>query len=441
VQENILKSFIKHSEGLVRELEVEVPADKVDATFAEYYHKYRKDIRIPGFRPGKAPLTIIKSKFQDSITEDVLDELIRSTFEQAIKDNSLDVASRPTFPNHELKEGTPLKYTIRLEVMPQIDSVDYSGLSLPESKMEVEDSEVNDLVEHLRKRNADIRPVNRPAKSDDILKLNMKKLEDPGNVLQKDEFNDVEIDLSSELTMKDFRDGLTGATAGDDREITINYPSDYSDERFAGKMLKYYCHILSVSERVLPEISDSFAKQMGKFETMLELRLRIREDIKAQKESDQLKWKKHEITHQIVDKNPLLVPEGMIQNYLDNLMEDFKKNYKDFDEKVVREQYRPSAVNAIKWYLLSNRLAELEKIEVLPIDTENWIKAFALKYQMDDEKAKEVLSKSGRAQEIRDSILEDKIFDFLLGKVTFVPADKWKHEENAITPQDEAKEL
>ena len=436
-----MKSFIKHSDGLVREIEVEIPTEKVDATFAEYYHKYRKDVRVPGFRPGKAPLSIIKSKFSDAILEDVLDELIRSTFPQVIKDNSLDIASRPTFPNHELREGTPLKYTIRLEVMPKIDSVVFEGLQLPKEEIQVADSEVDDVVERLRKQNSQIERVDRPAKIADILKINMKKLEDPENVLKKDEFNDIEIDLSSGLTVKEFREGLAGAVAGDEREITINYPADYSDDRFAGKMLKYSCHVLSVNERILPEISDFFAKQMGKFETMLELRLRIREDIKIQKEANRLKWKKGDITHQILDKNPLIVPEGMIQNYMENLIEDFKKSYKDFDEKAIREQYRPTAVNAIKWHLLSNRLAELEKIEVLPTDTENWIKGFAEKYQMDIEKAREVLSKSGRTQEIRDSILEDKIFDFLLGKVIYLPADKLKNTDNKDTLQEEKQEL
>ncbi len=161
-----MKSFIKHSEGLVREIEVEIPAEKVDATFAEYYHKYRKEVKIPGFRPGKAPLSIIKSKFHDAIFEDVLDELIRSTFPQVVKDNSLDIASRPTFPSHELKEGTPLKYTIRLEVMPQIDKVVFDNLQLPETDIQVADSEVDDLVEHLRKRNARVDIVNRPAKAE-----------------------------------------------------------------------------------------------------------------------------------------------------------------------------------------------------------------------------------------------------------------------------------
>ncbi len=269
----------------------------------------------------------------------------------------------------------------------------------------------------------------------------MKKLEDAEKVLKNDEFKDIEIDLSSDLTIKEFKEGLAGLSAGEDKEMTINYPSDYSDERFAGKTLKYHCHVLSVGEKILPDISDAFAKQMGKFETMLELRLRIREDIKSQKEIDHLKWKKGEITHLILDKNPLIIPEGMIQNYLDNLIEDFRKNYKDFDEKTVREQYRPTAVNAVKWHLLSNRLAELEKIEVLPADTENWINGFAERYKMDTEKAREVLSKSGRTQEIRDSILEDKIFDFLLSKVTYLPADKLERADKKDAPQEEKQEL
>lgn len=421
-----MKSSIKSAKGLLRELEIEVPVDLVDAAFAEAYHKYRKDAQIKGFRPGKAPLAVIKSKFNDDIREDVLSELIKKSYPLAVKEQNLHVASYPALGDYTLNEGEPLRYVAHVEVMPEILNVKYDGLKLPVDEIQVFDSEVDAVVDYLRKKHAEIRPVSRPAQANDILVVDLVKLEDPSNILKGNEFKGNEIDLSSSLTVKEFRDSMVGLNAGEEKEVTVNYPPDYSDERFSGKTLKYRCLVKEVREKILPEPNDSFAKTVGGVETILELRLKIREDLKKQKETEQEKWKKNELTRQMIDLNPFDVPEAMVQNYLDGMVEDFSKNYKNFDEKQVREQYRPVAVNSIKWHLLSSRLAELEKIEVLPIDTENWIKRFADNYQMDVARAKEVLSNSGRIQEIRDSILEEKILEFLLSKVSFVSLDTFK---------------
>jgi trigger factor len=415
-----LKSTIKASEGLIREIEIEVPTETVDATFAEIYHRYRKEAKIPGFRPGKAPLAMIKSRFRDAIYDDVLEELIRNSYPQAIKELELDVISRPTIPKYELEEGNPLKYIAKIEVMPVIEKIICDGFELPVIEVEVTDDDVKTVIEYLRKKHSEIRPVDRPASDTDVLEADLIKLEDPSNILKGNEFKGNEVDLSSPTTVKEFREALIGIKTGEDREVTVNYPSDYSDDHFAGKMLKYRCRVTAVKERILPPEDDAFAKQVGA-ETYLELRLKIREDLKKQKQSDQDKWKRSELTRQFLAKNPVTIPEVMLEDYLNRVVEDHKKNYKDSDEKKVREQYRPMGINWISWNLLMNRLAELEKIEVLPIDTENWIKRFAENYRMEIDKAREALAKSGRIQEIRESILEDKIFDFLFSKVTYKP--------------------
>lgn len=436
-----MKSVIKLSEGLVRELEIEIPVEVVDAAFAEAYHKYCKEAKIPGFRPGKAPLSVIKSRFNEAIIDDVLNDLIKKSYPEAVKEQNLAVASMPTIPNFELKEGVPLKYTARLEVMPQIDVVNCDGLELPKIEIEINDSEVDSVVEYLRKKQSEVRLVDRPAAEADILTADLTKLEDLSNILQGNEFKANEIDLSSPMTVKEFRETLVGIKAGEERELTVNYPADYSDDRFAGKSLKYLCRVTEVKERILPEMTDSFAKQIGGVETLLELRLKIRDDLKKQKEADYDKAKRNDLMRQMLEKNLFDIPEAMISDYLDAVVKDHKKNYENYDEKQVREQYRPMAVNWIRWQLLINRLAELEKIEVSPIDTENWIKRFSENYRMETDKAKEVLSKSGRIQEIRDSILEDKIFDFLFQKVTIRPMTanqpeaETKNDKNNITEE------
>ena len=418
-----MKSTIKSSDGLVREIEIEVPADLVDSAFAEAYHKYRSEGKIKGFRPGKAPLTVIKSKFGDAIHDDVLQELISKSYPEAIREHKLDVASHPSFPSLDLKEGNSLVYIAKVEVMPEIEKIDYDGLKLPQIEFEVKDDEVDMVVEYLRKKNAELRPVERAAEKEDSLVIDLEKLEDVNKVLDRDKFEDFEVDLGSKHTVTEFREALIGANKGDDREVQVSYADDYADEKFAGKSIKYKCHVKEIKEHILPEPNDAFAKQLGETETFLELRLKIRDDLKKQKELEQRKHNQDEIRRQLLEKNKVDLPDSMVKNYLESLAEDMKKNNQPFEEDKLEEQYRPLAETSLGWSMLMNRLAEDEKIEVLPSDTENWIKRFAESYKMEPDKAKEMLAQTGRIQEIREKILEDKIFEFLTSKATFEPVE------------------
>jgi len=417
-----LRCEIKLSEGLRREIEVEIPAETVDSAFAEMYDKYRKEVKVKGFRPGKVPMNIVKSKFQDEIHHDIIEELIEKSYPEAIKEQKLKVASLPDFSDYNLKEGSSFKYTAKLEVLPEVENVDYEGLVLPKEEIRIEDSEVNDVIQYLREKKAEIRPISRAAAEQDVLLVDLIKTDDPDNAIDLSEFKDFELDLSSRMTVKEFKEVLKGASAGEEREVKVEYPRDFSNEKLAGKTVKFLAKVKEVRERIIPAESDAFAKSMGRGETMLEMRLKVREDLKRQREHDRMHWEKDEIMRQVLEKNQIPIPETFITRYLDAVVEDMKKGKDPFDEKEVRENYRPVAINAIRWDFLMDRLIELEKIEVLPSDTENWIKGFAEAYKMDVPKAKEVLTQSGKTKEIRDKILDNKVFDFLMSKVKYVEA-------------------
>ena len=314
-----------------------------------------------------------------------------------------------------------MTYTVAVEIMPEIENVNYDGLQLPDDKIEVRDSEIDAVVEYLRKKQAEIRKVDRPATEEDILLVDLEKIDDPDNALKEKEFKDYEVELGGGYTVKEFKEGLAGTKAGDSKEITVLYPEDYSVDFLKGKKIKYLCKIKEVKERILPPENDAFARSQGNVATMLELRLKIREDLKQQKKMDQFQWRKEEIRRQMLEKNKIDIPESMRESFIDSIVEEYKEKERTFDEAEVRKQYRPLAEDGIRWNLLYDRITETENIEVLPADTENWIKGFAEKGNLDIEKAREMLSKSGKIGEIRNTILEDKLFQFLISKAELVP--------------------
>ncbi len=427
-----MKSEIVKSDGLVREIAVEIDVDRVKQEFEKTFGEYRKNAKIKGFRPGKAPMNVIRQKFSEVAREDVLEKLVEESYPKVLQENKINAATHPTFPAVFIEEGKPLTYTARVEVMPVITEVNYNELKLPIDKVEVRDPEVEVVIDYLRKKHSTLRKVDREVNKNDVVKADLTKEEDESRVLDENEYKDMEIDLGSDIIVKDFKTALPGHKAGEEVEIPVKYPDDYGNKALAGKAIKYKAKINEVNERILPELNDAFAKQIGETETYLELRLKIREDLKKQKEMEMEKYHRNEVQRQFIENNQFGIPEGMVQNYLERTYEQQKKQNPDLDRDVFLNSYRHIAENGLRWTLLTNKISESEKIEVSQQDTETWIKSFADNYNMTLEQAQEALSKSGKIQEIRDSILDEKIMDHLMSKVTYFPLEDMKDTENKM---------
>ena len=417
-------------EGLKRELNIQVPVEVVSEAYAKIYSEYRKKANIKGFRQGKAPLDVIRRKFKDEATHDLIDDLVKKYFVQALEEKKLDPIGEPVISKIDVDEGKPLTFTIGIEVMPEIDSVKYENLVVEEPEIEIPDKMVDNVVERLRLNASDVRAVDRPAGEKDIVICDLEITEgdvDPGPVPMTNQ----EIDLSDEYTVNEFREGLLGAKRDDNRDLAVVYPEEYADEKFAGKTVTYKVHVKEVKERILPMINDDFAKQTGGGETLLELRMSIRKGLEENARGDIRKADKKQIVDQVVEQNAIDVPGSMSESYLNGVIKDIREHEKNIDEEQIRDQYRPLAQHAVRWYFLYHRLATQENIKAEPADIDQWTQRFADNYHMDITRAKEILAKSGRAEEIKDGILEEKVVDFLMARARVkkvAPANKEGNE-------------
>jgi trigger factor len=419
-----VKVEIKHGEGLVRELTVELPADTVNSEMEKAFADIRRKAEIKGFRKGHAPMNLIRSNYADQVKADVAEELLKSSYAKAVEEKTLRVASPPTVTALDYQDDGALRYTAHVEVLPEIEKVVYDGLELSSEEIVVEDSEVDGYLEYLRKQLAEHRTVERPATEDDRLVVDLKKLHDPNLVLKTDEFPNTEIDLANPMTVREFREHLVGTKAGEEKEIEIKYADDYPDKVFAGATIKYRAQVKAVKERILAEVNDGFAKQTKKAETLLELRLKLREEITKQKEQSRNRDYKQQIVAQVAAFNPIPVPQAMVDRFTDEAVAEFKEANPEADESQIRDSYREIGTHTLRWNLLVQRLAEIERIEVSSADTENVIKRFAETYQTTPEKAKEFLSRTGKIADIRDSLIEEKVIDFLVSKARVVKTGK-----------------
>jgi len=405
-------------EGLKRELNIEVPAEVVGDAYVRAYEQIRKKAKIDGFRPGKAPINVIRNRFKPEATAEIVDELINRFYHEAVREKKLEPVGTPVLTRVDVDEGKPLIFTLGIEVLPELEAIARDGLEVNEPDGSVADKDVDELLASIRHDAASLRTVNRAAEKSDVVICDLEPIAGAVEGIGDMPLSNQEIDLESPRTVEPFKKGLTGARQDEMREVILTYPENHEDKQFAGKTVTFRVVAKEIKERVLPELNDAFAKRVGMGETLLELRLSLRQRLEQERRAEIGRMQKRQIIDQMVGRNVFDVPETMVESYLKNIVEDHREHDPKADEKQIREKYRPAGINMVRWYLLYHRLAVLEKIEVSPEDTENWIKRFAENYRMDAGRAKEILNKTGRQAEIRDGILEDKVLAFLLSKAT-----------------------
>jgi trigger factor len=416
-----VKVEVKEVEQLVRELSVEISADVVNGEMEKAFADLRRNATVKGFRKGKAPMNIIKSMYGDDVKSDVADELIRSSYPKAIEEKKLDVASRPQVTTIGFDDSGGFTYTAKVEVLPEIGSVDCNKLQVSSVDIEVKDKDVDAVAESIRAMYADFRPVDREVQEKDLVVVDLKKVYDPQLVLKDDVMRDMEVDLARAYTVKEFKEQLPGMKAGGEKEIEVVYDEDYPDRGFAGARIKYLCTVKEVKERVLPEFNDAFARRTGQAETALELKIKIRENLKRRYAEDQKRIQKNQIIGQMCEQNQFPLPQSMVEDYLDAMVEEEKGDNRHLDEAEFRRQFRGIAVNTLRWHMLYRHIAEQEKIEVSASDSEKLITALAADYKTTYEQAKQALEKSGKIASLKDTLLEEKVLDFLIGRAKVVP--------------------
>jgi trigger factor len=411
-----VKHEIHEGENWQRDLKVEVDADEVQSRFDEIYKQLRSEAKIPGFRPGKAPLSTIKTRFGDAAAQEVLEKLMEESFRKALRESGLDAISPPRIKDVDFGEGKPLIYTAQLEVRPEITLEKYTGFTLKRMDDRVSETEIQNMLEYLQRQNAELAAVERPAKEGDFVIADLEVIDETSGKLEEKNFTGVQIEMVSDGLPGQFLSALAGSQAGDVREFEVNYPADHFDKRFAGNKVRYRANIQAVKEMHLPELNEEFFRQFGdEINSVEDLREKLRENIAERKANDVKEALKEEAIKEVIDKNRFELPPSMVEQFLDNVVEDYRQRSKqEFDEKELRERYRALAIRQIRWNLLYHEIAKQEKIDVTQADLDAWLQKFADNYNITLEEARQEISKSRQIADLRETILESKVVDFII---------------------------
>jgi len=422
-----LKIQVNKEKDWKRTLEIEIEKERVDSEYEQVFKDIKIKSKIPGFRQGKAPMDLIKSRFKDLATEDVRINLIKQALKDALEEVKLepistsDIILIPPLENIELEPGLPLKFKAEIEVLPQIDVKDYRGLAVTKKKFEVKDEDVEKNIKYLKEQNATLKPVERKAKEGDFILVDLEKF--PAKNIKEEKAKDQQVFLGKQNLLPEFFDAFKNSQAGEQKEFEVFYPTDYRDKELAGKKVKYKVKIKEIKEKVFPEVDDIFAKSLG-FSDYLDMRFRIKKDLERKAEQESLRDLKAQLVKKVIEKNSFEVPKSLLKDYLDSVVDDFKKSKEKIDEKKIRAQNEKVGKDRIRWIILLQEIAKKERVEVTSDDVKDWIKKFAQNYNLTQEKAKEILAKGKKLEDIKESILEDKVLDLLLRNAIIVEEEK-----------------
>jgi trigger factor len=370
-----------------RELAIEIPADIVRGKTEEIASMYQRKARIPGFRAGRAPASVILRHFHDDIQGEVAQTLVPKYFEDAVKAKDFSVVGQPRFEEVKLEDGKPLKFKATFEVLPDFELKNYRGIEVEEGSAEVTDEDVAKALEQIRERASSFEVVTDRATADgDSLIVNYKGLDAASPQAAPVEAKDATVLMGGEGTVAEFTENLRGTRAGDKREFDVHYPADYAHKTLAGKTLHYSVEVQSIKKKVVPAADDELAKSVSEFQTLEELRAKMRADLAVQKKQQAEAETKRKLLEKLVEMHSFALPQTLVEMQLDRkiervagrlMMQHIDPRSLSVDWSKVREDSRPDAEKEVRGSLLLEKIAEAEKIEVSDEELDETIRELA----------------------------------------------------------------
>jgi trigger factor len=413
-----------------KNLDIEIPQEVVDQEITHIAQEFARRARVPGFRPGKAPIGVVKTRFRDEILSEMMQHLMPKYVGDAIEERKLEIVHAPRFESVDYAPGQPLRFKAVFEVYPNLDISNYVGIPVEEPSSKVEDSEVEASLKKLQEEMAELVPVeeDRPIKEGDFAEISfsgtIEGSEEPPVTAQK-----AVAEIGGRTTLKDFSDNLLGAKVNDEKTFTVQYRADYPEPKLAGRTIEYKVTVDAIKQKEIPEINDEFAQRLGDYKTLDALKAKIREDIEKHKHENANEQIREKLLEWLEDNNQFELPESLIERQLkirvQRLLRDLSRQginpqRLDVDWSKIREDQLQQATRDVKGSLILEYISLKENIAVSDEEIEAEIDKIAAETNRPREKVKEVLSRDSGLERLRSQIRNKKTLDLLQEKARIV---------------------
>nr|CRH07513.1 Trigger factor [Candidatus Magnetococcus massalia] len=420
-----------------REVTVRVPADQVSALFNQEISKLAASVRLPGFRPGKVPRKIIEQRYGDSVRAEVADQLFRSSYPQALTQESLRPIGTPELSVGELAQGEDFTYTASLQIFPSVEPTGYTDIALTKPMVEIEEGDVDKVVTQVQEANAVYSAVDgAEAAEGDRLKFDFEGFIDD-EPFEGGKADDYELELGSKQFIPGFEEQLLGTKAGVDIDVKVPFPEDYHAKELAGKEATFKCKVKEVQQRSMPEVNDELAEKAGVPEGGVEaLRKEIRSRLEREAEKASRNELKQQVFNALLEANKMDLPSQMIDQEIEAMVKIAKEEYKrqgvdpdqmGMSDETWRQQYDEKAKERVSLGLLMGAITSKESIQVddaaVEAHLDEMIQQFA-QGEYGEELKKHMRQDKDRMEELRGSVLEEKVIDWVIENGTLTEEKK-----------------
>lgn len=424
-------------EGCKHELEITVPVEDIDRETDRVVADIQKKVRLPGFRPGKAPASLVRTRFAHEVRQDVLEALVPKYLQKRFKDEELKVVGTPNIVDVHFEKGEPLRFKAEFEVAPEIELGDYQGVTVHYNEPQVSDEDVNQRLEALREQKAQYITIDpRPVEDGDYAMVSLDSLAGAEPPVHQDEMT---LHVGDPDTLPGFTEALRGMSPEEEKEFDVAYPEDYGQERLAGKTIRFRAKLKAVRKKELPELNDEFAKDLGDFNSLEELREAVRKSIFREREAAAQNAAKEELVDRLVEVHDFPVPEAFVNHQIESDLEtnlrqlagggiDISKLKIDWAK--LKEKQRPKALRAVKASLLIDRIADREAIGATQDEVDHEVQRIARQQREPVAAVRRKLEKDGAIGRIANHIRSEKTLSFLFERARKV-AGEVQPENNA----------
>jgi trigger factor len=398
----------KKTDGLERLIEVRVPVEAVRDAEDTAAKRYASNVRLPGFRPGKAPPAMIKKRFKDAIRQQVIETLVQEAFQEVMSREKLDVAAQPHIHDLKFEEGQPLSFELHVEVRPEIKLDRVQGFRVSRAQSSVNDETVAQQIEQIREQKAQWTPVEEKPAPGDMVRVQLSTAEENGEFPEPREYPLV---LGSGQAIPGVEELIMELTPGANAERSVRWPDDFPDEEQRGKTKPVRISLLDVKRKALPALDDAFAREVGDFESLDALQTTVRKDLEENASREADAGVRQQLLDQIAEANTFEIPNAWVSQ----LIEGYANAYQIPEEERTkfRQEFRAVAEKQVRRDLIIDTIAEKEGLKASEADVDDRVAKVAEQRGADPGQVYASLQKAGRLREIEQSITEEKVFEWL----------------------------
>lgn len=415
-----MKVELKDLSPVKKSLSIEAESEEIVRETDEVVRRYARQARIPGFRPGKVPLELVRSRFSKEIEDDVRERLVTRLHQEATRERGIEPLADPVLDDITFESGKALRFRTTFEVRPEFSLKEYKGMPAREPAAKVTDAEVAAVLEDLRRSHAKlITEEGRKASMGDVLVADVEGSSDGGGPFRRER---VLIEVGATGNLPAFNDGLVGAAAGDVRSFPVGYPAEYENKDLAGKTVDYRITVHEVKRNELPELDDEFAKDLGEFESLAALTTRVGADLLERKQTQAKQVVRSAVLDKVLLENPIPLPEVLVDDEVRHRMEELVRamvmqgmdpREMDLNWQELREKQMDAARKAVHARLVLDRIAQTESIQVGMDEVEARIRRDAERTGQNPREVRERLVKGPGLQAFQIQMVREKTLDFV----------------------------